>query len=111
MNTGYILEPTASGAPFQNGMAEHPNQTLAVMVRCLLHSTNLGPEYWSFALVHAVYLKNRLPHASTNTNPYDVYTGHKPTAIYLRIFGCPVVVTNLGKRPTKLDTWTPLQGA
>ncbi|MFN9982706.1 MAG: hypothetical protein ACK53Y_22445, partial [bacterium] len=74
MNTGYILEPTASGAPFQNGMAEHPNQTLAVMVRCLLHSTNLGPEYWSFALVHAVYLKNRLPHASTNTNPYYVYT-------------------------------------
>lgn len=45
MEAGYILETTASGTPFQNGLAEHPNQTLATIIRCLLHSANLGPEY------------------------------------------------------------------
>ncbi len=58
MDTGFILEPTAAGAPFQNGLAERPNQTLAIMARCLLHSANIGPEFWSYALLHAVYLKN-----------------------------------------------------
>ncbi len=29
---GYILEPTASDASFQNGMAERPNHTLADMM-------------------------------------------------------------------------------
>ncbi len=30
---GYILEPTASDASFQNGLAERPNRTLADMMR------------------------------------------------------------------------------
>jgi hypothetical protein len=74
---GYILEPTAADTPFQNGMAERPNRSLGNMVRCLLHSANLGPEYWSFALQHAVYLKNRIPHRIINMTPYQAYTGHR----------------------------------
>jgi transposase InsO family protein len=69
LKANFILEPTAPDAPAQNGIAERPNQTLSTMVRCLLHSANLGHEYWSFALLHAVYLKNRLPHSSINTTP------------------------------------------
>jgi len=52
----------AAGAPSQNGMAECSNQTLSNMVWCLLHLAALGPKYWSFALLHIVYLKNLLPH-------------------------------------------------
>ncbi len=100
---GYILQPTASDASFQNGVAERPNRTLADMIRCLLHGANLGPEYWSWALIHAVYLKNRLPHRAINTTPYQAYTGHKPNARKLRIFGCPVVSRLPGRRPAKLD--------
>jgi hypothetical protein len=74
-NQGYNLEPTAAGAPSQNGLAERPNQTFGNMVRCLLFSAALGPEFWSFALLHAVYLKNRLPHTALNDTPYKVYTG------------------------------------
>jgi transposase InsO family protein len=72
---GYILEPTAPYAPFQNGMAERPNGSLGKMVRALLRNSALGPEYWPFALLHAVYLKNRLPHAATNQVPFTAYTG------------------------------------
>jgi hypothetical protein len=57
LKCNYLLEPTAPDAPFQNGLAERPNQTLATIIRCLLHAAGLGSQYWSFALVHAVYLK------------------------------------------------------
>ena len=77
---GFILEPTAPGAPFQNGMVERQNQTLAQITRCLLHSSGLGSQYWSFALMQAVYIKNRLPHSSTNMTPLLAYTGKRPDA-------------------------------
>jgi len=106
LQAGYLLEPTAAGAPSQNGLAERPNLTLSVMVRCLLHSTAFGPEFWSFALLHAVYLKNHLPHASTGITPYLRYTGKRPSARELRIFGCHIIAKQPGKRPTKLDSHT-----
>ena len=54
----YILQPTAAYTPEQNGLAERPNRTLGQMTRCLLHSAGLGDEFWSYAILHAVYLKN-----------------------------------------------------
>jgi transposase InsO family protein len=62
---GYLPQPTAPGAPFQNGMAERPNQLLGNYMRCMLHSANLGPEFWSYALIQAVRVYNMLPHTAT----------------------------------------------
>jgi hypothetical protein len=73
------------------------------MMRSLLHSANLGPEYWSWALIHAVYLKNRLPHRSIGTTPYQAFTGKRPNIKKLCLFGCPVVAWLPGRRPPKLD--------
>mmetsp|Transcript_14552 Transcript_14552/g.20797 ORF Transcript_14552/g.20797 Transcript_14552/m.20797 type:complete len:1557 (+) Transcript_14552:1335-6005(+) len=102
----YFLEPTAPGAPNQNGMVERPNQTLAKMTRCALHSAGLGPQFWSFAILHAVYIYNRLPHSVTGVSPYTAYTGTLPTAKYLRIFGSRVIVRRPGERNAKLDNHT-----
>ena len=99
----FLLEPTAARTPQQNGLAERPHQTLANMMRCLLSTANLPPEYWSWALIHAVYLKNRLPHRAIGCTPYFAWTGRKPNMKLLRIWGCPVVVKTPGKRPAKLD--------
>jgi dUTP pyrophosphatase len=103
---GYLLEPTAPDAPFQNGMAERPNQTLGQMMRCLLHSANLGPEFWSFALLHAARLYNIIPHSSTGQTPHYLFTGNCPSAKNLRIWGCLVYSRNRGPRPNKLDYHT-----
>jgi dUTP pyrophosphatase len=99
---GYVMAPTAPNAAFQNAKAERPNRNLAKTVRCLLYNANLGPEYWSYALLHAVYLKNRLPHCATNQVPLTSYTGKRPNAKRLRVFGCPVVVRHSDRR-AKLD--------
>jgi len=100
----YILEPTAPDASFQNGVAERPNRSLADIMRSLLQGAQLGPEYWSWALLHAVYLKNRLIHRALGKTPFEAYTGHQPNLRHLRVFGCPVTVRNVGRRPAKLDS-------
>ena len=76
---GFTLETTGSDASAQNGLAERPNQTFGQMMRCLLHSADLGPEYWSHALLHSVYLKNRLTHAVIKCTPYEKLTGQSQT--------------------------------
>jgi hypothetical protein len=103
-DAGYILESTAPDASFQNGMAERPNRTLGNMMCSLLHTASLGPEYWSWAIIHATYLKNRLPHRTTGMTPVQAYTGKKPNLTKIRIFGSPIVARLPGKRPAKLDT-------
>ena len=45
---GFTLERTGSANSKQNGMAERPHRTFGNMMRCVLHSAGLGPEYWSF---------------------------------------------------------------
>ena len=78
-DNGYIMDPTAPKSSFQNGMDERPNRTLAKMVRSLLHGADLGLEYWSFAILHAVFIKNRVRHSITNQVPYTMYTCVKPS--------------------------------
>ena len=48
---GFALELTGADASAQNAIAESPNKYLGNMMRCLLHAADLGPEYWSFALL------------------------------------------------------------
>lgn len=102
-NEGFQLELTGSDASAQNGLAENPNKVLAQMVRCLLYASELGPEMWSYALIHAVYIKNRIPHSILKTTPYEKFTGQVPNLSSLRIFGSRVFSRKTGRRPAKLD--------
>ena len=68
---GFTLQVTGSNNSKQNGMVERPHRTLKQMVRCILHNASLGPEFWSYALIHSVYVKNRLPHSSIKMSPFQ----------------------------------------
>jgi hypothetical protein len=73
------------------------------MVCVLLHNATLGPEYWSFALLHAVHLKNQMPLTAIKQVPYTAYTGRHFSAKHLRIFGCPLIILNPAQCCAKLD--------
>ncbi|PUU82606.1 hypothetical protein B9Z19DRAFT_897212, partial [Tuber borchii] len=48
---------------------------------------------WGEALTHAVYTRNRMPHATLNNqSPYEVLTGEMPDLGYLQLFGSPAHV-------------------
>ena len=101
----FLLEPTGAGASFQNAIVERGHRSLGNMVRTLLSSANLKPEYWSFAILHAVYIKNRLPHQSlpNHKTPIEQYTGRRPNLEHLRVFGSRVIVKQPHIRRGKID--------
>jgi deoxyuridine 5'-triphosphate nucleotidohydrolase len=100
---GYVLKTTGAHSSAQNGLAEKPNQDLARMMRSMLYGAGLGSQYWAYAIRHAVYLKNRLPHTSLNyVTPYEKLNGMKPDLSKLRIFGARVHFMNT-ERNKKLD--------
>ena len=87
----YTLKTTGVHSSAQNGLAEKPNQDLGRMMRSLLYGSGLGSEYWSYALRHSVFLKNRLPHSALQwMTPYELINGSKPDLTHLRSFGSKV---------------------
>ena len=102
----FTLELTGTDSSQQNSLVERPHRDLAQMMRCLLFSAELGSEYWSYALAHAVYIKNRLYHSALATTPFQAFTGRRPNLSKLRIFGSRVYARKTGNRPAKLDHHT-----
>ena len=104
----YRLETTGAYSSKQNGLVERPHRDLANIMRSLLYNSDLGPQYWSFALTHAVYLKNRWPHQSLthNITPYQALTNRIPDLSRLRIFGSRAYALKKSARRAKLDDIT-----
>jgi hypothetical protein len=97
----YVIEPTVSNSAWQNGKVERFNDTFRVMVRYLLYSAGLSATFLPTALIHAVYLKNRLYHKAIGKTPYEGWKGIKPELDHLRTFGALVRARKPGKRPAK----------
>ena len=105
-HSGYILETTAPESSFQNGQVERTHRTLSAMMRSMLSGAALTHEYWSYALIHAVYLRNRLPHKGLppDKTPLELYTGRRPSLSHLKVFGSLVYVKTPKIKKNKLDT-------
>ena len=102
---GYSLEITGSDNSSQNGKIEQPHRMLANMMQAAITDSGLPAKYWSDALIHSVFIKNRLPHAAFkyNSTPYTELTGTRPNMESIRIFGSPITTRKPGCRPVKLD--------
>ncbi len=83
----YVVEPMGADSPSQNGAVEIYNAKLAVRTRTLLFGSGLPAKFWSSALVHAVYLHNRLVHTVTRRTPFEAFFGAPPDLSSLKLFG------------------------
>ncbi|TYZ60328.1 hypothetical protein PybrP1_010821, partial [[Pythium] brassicae (nom. inval.)] len=72
---------TNAYTPQQNGVAECRMHTLLKRTRALLLGGNLPKELRGECVVHVANLLNM-------TSPYELWFGKKPSAQYLRVFGC-----------------------
>ncbi len=100
---GYVVKPTGTDSPPQNSGAKIYNNTLAVKVCTLLYGSGLPAKFWSNALLHAIYLHNRLVHSMTNKTPFEGWHGHKPDVTRLKTFGSCVCVKRTESRCSKLN--------
>ena len=78
------------------------------MMKAMLLNAGLPFKYWSYALIQAVFVKNKLPYAyhQYNKTPFEAITGRKPNLKYLKIFGSRVIAKNKQSRRVKLDDST-----
>jgi hypothetical protein len=99
----YIVKPTGSDSPSQNGAIEIYNDKFGIRTCALLYGSGLPAKFWSSALLHLVYLHNQLVHSSTKKTPFQGYYGTKPDLSNLKIFGSRVCVCRSSKCRAKLD--------
>ena len=86
---GIQRQLTAPYSPQQNGVAERANRTSLDSARSMLHYAALTEKFWAEAVFSATYVKNRVPTKAVEKKvPYEAFWGRKPSAGYLRIFGC-----------------------
>jgi len=100
---------TAPYNPQSNGVAERLNRTLIDMMRTILINGNMPHEFWAEALVHAAYIKNRLPTGSLKDykTPYETYHDVPPSYDHLRPFGPICYVSIPSQRREKLSKLEP----
>ncbi len=103
------MEPTGSDSPSQNGAVEIYNDKFGICTRSLLYGSGLPAKYWYTALVHSIYLHNRLVYSATGSTPFEVYNKQQLDLEYLKTFGSRVCVKRSGDRHAKLD-WHDFQG-
>lgn len=100
---GITLQQTAPYSPQQNGTAERKNRSLMEMMRCLLSEGRMDRKYWGEAVMTANYLLNRLPSASIERTPFELWHGSKPSYGHLRVFGSHAFVHVPDQKRQKLD--------
>ena len=106
------------GAHHQNGVAERCIQTITRSARAmLLHSVLMWPDeadlaLWPFAMSHALYLWNMIPHRDSRLSPEEQFSRTKTTEYTrlqrLHVFGCPVYVLDPALQDgKKIPKWNP----
>src|SRR5271168_73492 len=67
--------------------------------RAMLTANNIPEFLWEYAVLHAVYLRNRsyTKHLSDST-PYEGWFDKKPNIAHLREFGAPVWILLQGQK-------------
>ena len=80
-------EESAPYSPHQNGTVERGWRTLFEMARCLLIESKLPLYLWTYAVMAAVYIRNRCYSQRTKQTPYYMLTGKQPNISNMHVFG------------------------
>ena len=72
-------EKSAPYSPHQNGTVERAWRSLFDMARCLLLESALPKDMWAYAVMSAVYIRNRCYNPRTGKTPFEAFTGQNQT--------------------------------
>jgi len=101
---GIIHQTSCVETPQQNSVVERKHQHILNVACGLMFQSNLPKVFWSYAILHAVHLINRLlSHVIHNQSPFEILYGDKPDLSNLKIFGCICFASTLEHNRSKLD--------
>ena len=85
---GIIQQSSTPYTPQSNARAERPNRTILEGASAMLHHMNLPHNYWGWAVLTFVYLKNRSPHSALRkVTPFEARYQELPDLSHIRVFG------------------------
>jgi len=100
---GIIHQKSCVETPQQNGRVERKHQHILNVARALLFQSKLPNFFWSYAVLHVVFLINRVPTlVLNNKSPYQVLYNTLPDINSFKIFGCLCYASTLQAHRTKL---------
>jgi len=67
-SNGIVHQTSCVGTPQQNGVSERKNRDLLEKTRAIMLQMNVPKHFWSYGILTAVYLVNRLPVECWNLN-------------------------------------------
>ena len=75
-------------------------------LKTMIHDQDLHMHLWDKETRKTIYVQNRLSHGAIRFKTLEeMYTGKKPEASHLKIFGFPIYVHILKEKRTKLDPY------
>jgi hypothetical protein len=101
---GIIHQKSCVETPQQNGRVERKHQNILNVGRALLFQSKLPKQFWSYALLHATFLINRVPTPILlNQSPYQVLHNTIPDLSHFKVFGSLCFASTLTAQRGKLD--------
>jgi hypothetical protein len=101
---GIIHQTSCVDTPQQNGRVERKHQHILNVGRVLLFQSKLPKHFWSYALLHDVYIINRVvTPLLQNKSPYLLLHDKSPDIDHLKVFGSLCYASTLPLHRTKLD--------
>jgi hypothetical protein len=101
---GIIHQTSCVESPEQNGRVERKHQHLLNVGRALLFQSNLPKHFWSYAVVHATYIINRIATpVLKGKSPYEMMFNTLPDLNVLKVFGSLAYASTLQINKTKLS--------
>ena len=88
-------------SPHQNGTAERNWRTLFGIARSMLIESKLPKYLWTYAVMTAAHIRNRMYNQRTQDTPFHMLTGKQPSISKLHLFGSVCYANIHGKK--KLD--------
>lgn len=85
------LQTSAPYTHWQNGFIEAMIGKVMDKARSIMAAGRVPRKYWSYAILCACYLINRLPVRNSDTTPYEMRYGVKPDINHIVPFFCPGV--------------------
>lgn len=93
--------------PQQNVISETKSRTVMETDRIMLMEKGLSKSFWAEAVSTAVYQLNRCPiKVVQDKTPIKAWSGQKPSAKHLKVFGCICYVYIPQEKRGKLDEKT-----
>jgi len=102
---GIIHQKSCVETPPQNGRVERKHQHILNVARALLFQSKLPNFFWSYVVLHVVFLINRVPTpVLNNQSPYHVSYNTLPDINSFEVFGCLCYASTLQAHRTKLQS-------